>query len=182
MRFEETPLADVVLLHPEVYGDERGFFLESWNQRSFAEAGFDWHFVQDNHSRSSRGILRGLHFQTEHSQGKLVRISQGAVFDVIVDLRRSSPSFGSWYGVELSAESHNMLYLPPGCAHGFYVLSEYADFLYKASDYYHPQSELSLKWNDPEVGIDWPLAAGQTPLLSAKDAAGLAWSEIPFFP
>ena len=181
MRFEETPLADVVLLHPEVYGDERGFFLESWNQRSFAEAGFDWHFVQDNHSRSSRGILRGLHFQTEHSQGKLVRISQGAVFDVIVDLRRSSPSFGSWYGVELSAESHNMLYLPPGCAHGFYVLSEYADFLYKASDYYHPQSELSLRWNDPELGIDWPLAAGQTPLLSAKDAAGLAWSEIPFY-
>ena len=181
MRFEETPLADVVLLHPEVYGDERGFFLESWNQRSFAEAGFDWHFVQDNHSRSSRGILRGLHFQTEHSQGKLVRISQGAVFDVIVDLRRSSPSFGSWYGVELSAESHNMLYLPPGCAHGFYVLSEYADFLYKASDYYHPQSELSLRWNDPELGIDWPLAAGQTPLLSAQDAAGLAWSEIPFY-
>lgn len=182
MRFEQSPLAGVILLHPEVYGDERGFFLESWNQRSFSEAGFDWQFVQDNHSRSSQGTLRGLHFQTEHSQGKLVRVAGGAVFDVIVDLRRSSPSFGKWYGAELSADNHRILYLPPGCAHGFYVLSETADFLYKTSDYYHPGSELCLLWNDTEIAINWPLLDGQSPLLSAKDAGGLSWSEIPFYP
>jgi dTDP-4-dehydrorhamnose 3,5-epimerase len=181
MKFEETPLAGVMLLHPEVYGDERGFFLESWNQRSFAEAGFDWSFVQDNHSRSSRGILRGLHFQTEQAQGKLVRVTSGAVYDVVVDLRRSSPSFGSWYGVELSAGTHNMLYMPPGCAHGFLVTSETADFLYKTTDYYHPASELTLAWDDSEVGIEWPLRDGQQPLLSGKDEVGLSWSEIPFY-
>ena len=181
MLFEETPVAGVILLQPRVFGDERGFFMESWNQRSFAQAGFDWEFVQDNHSRSSQGILRGLHFQTEQCQGKLVRVTSGAVFDVVVDLRRSSPSFGQWYGVHLSAENHNMLYLPPGCAHGFYVLSERADFLYKTTRYYHPASELTLMWNDPRVAINWPLLDGQAPILSAKDSAGLAWSEIPFF-
>lgn len=182
MRFNETPLADVIQLNPDVYGDERGFFLESWNQRSFNEAGFDWQFVQDNHSRSSQGILRGLHFQTEHSQGKLVRVTRGAVYDVIVDLRRGSPSFGQWYGAELSSENHCMLYMPPGCAHGFYVLSEFADFIYKTTDYYHPQSELCLAWDDPELAIEWPLLEGQAPRLSAKDSEGLPWSEIPFYP
>jgi dTDP-4-dehydrorhamnose 3,5-epimerase len=181
MKCEETPLADVIVLQPDVYGDERGFFLESWNQRRFAELGFNWEFVQDNHSRSSRGILRGLHFQTERPQGKLVRVTSGAVYDVVVDLRRSSPSFGTWHGVELSAGAHNMLYLPPGCAHGFLVLSEFADFLYKTTDYYHPESELTLAWDDAEVGVQWPLGAGQEPLLSSKDASGLSWSEIPFY-
>jgi dTDP-4-dehydrorhamnose 3,5-epimerase len=182
MLFEETPLSGVMLLQPDVFGDERGFFLESWNQRSFAEAGFDWQFVQDNHSRSSQGILRGLHFQTEQCQGKLVRVTSGAVFDVVVDLRRSSPSFGKWFGTHLSGENHSMLYMPPGCAHGFYVQSERADFLYKTTDYYHPASELTLMWNDPEVAVDWPLPGGQPPILSAKDSDGLPWSEIPFFP
>jgi dTDP-4-dehydrorhamnose 3,5-epimerase len=182
MLFEETPLSGVMLLQPKVFGDERGFFLESWNQQSFAQAGFDWQFVQDNHSRSSQGILRGLHFQTEQCQGKLVRVTKGAVFDVVVDLRRSSPSFGKWFGAHLSAENHCMLYMPPGCAHGFYVQSERADFLYKTTDYYHPASELTLMWNDPEIAIKWPLLESQPPTMSAKDSDGLSWSEIAFFP
>jgi dTDP-4-dehydrorhamnose 3,5-epimerase len=181
MQFEATPLQDVLLLEPAVYGDDRGFFTESWNRDTFAEAGHDWEFVQDNHSRSSQGILRGLHFQTEQVQGKLVRVVSGAVFDVAVDLRRSSASFGRWFGVELSAANHRLLWLPPGCAHGFYVLSESADFLYKTTDYYHPASELTLAWDDPSVGIDWPLVGGQSPILSDKDSSGLAWSEIPYF-
>ena len=181
MKFEATPIEDAYLLQPRVFGDERGFFMESWNQQTFAEAGYHWQFVQDNHSRSGQGILRGLHFQTEQAQGKLVRVTSGAVFDVIVDLRRSSPSFGQWFGVELSAESHNMLYMPPGCAHGFYVLSDYADFLYKTTDYYHPASELTLAWDDPTVGIEWPLIEGTLPTLSEKDQQGLAWSEIPYY-
>ena len=180
MKFEKTPLQEVLLLQPKVFGDERGFFLESWNERIFAASGHDWNFVQDNHSRSEQGTLRGLHFQTIQPQGKLVRIISGAVFDVVVDLRRNSPSFGQWYGVELSAEKQNMLWLPPGCAHGFYVLSEFADFLYKATDYYRPESELSLRWDEPRLGIEWPLG-GTQPRLSAKDADGLGWDEIPFF-
>lgn len=182
MKFEQSPLADVIVVQPKVFGDERGFFLESWNQDAFAEAGFDWQFVQDNHSRSSRGILRGLHFQTEHAQGKLVRVVSGAVFDVVVDLRRSSPSFGRWYGLELSAQRNNMLYLPPGCAHGFYVTSESADFLYKTTDYYHPESEMSLQWNDSHLAIEWPIPEGEDPILSAKDADALTWQETPFYP
>jgi dTDP-4-dehydrorhamnose 3,5-epimerase len=181
MIFEQTPLADVIVVRPQVFGDARGFFLESWNRQTFAEAGYDWEFVQDNHSRSSQGILRGMHFQTEQSQGKLVRVTQGRVFDAIVDLRRSSPSFGQWFGIELDAAEHTMLYMPPGCAHGFYVLSESADFLYKTTDYYHPQSEVSLAWNDPTVGITWPLVSGQEPQLSAKDAKGLRWEQLPYF-
>jgi dTDP-4-dehydrorhamnose 3,5-epimerase len=181
MNIKQTPLSDVFLLEPCVFGDERGFFLESWNQQQFAELGHDWQFVQDNHSRSAQGILRGLHYQTEQVQGKLVRVVQGAVFDVVVDLRRSSPSFGQWYGVELSAENKQLLWLPPGCAHGFYVLSECADFLYKTTDYYHPESEVSLRWDDPTVAVTWPLVNGEPPTLSAKDATGLAWSEIPTF-
>jgi dTDP-4-dehydrorhamnose 3,5-epimerase len=182
MKFEPTPLADVIVVQPRVFGDERGFFLESWNQNAFAEAGYNWQFVQDNHSRSSKGILRGLHFQTEHAQGKLVRVVSGTVFDVVVDLRRSSPSFGRWYGLELSAQRNNMLYLPPGCAHGFYVTSESADFLYKTTDYYHPESEMCLQWNDSHLAVEWPIPEGEAPILSAKDASALSWQEVPFYP
>jgi dTDP-4-dehydrorhamnose 3,5-epimerase len=179
--FEPTPLEGAFIIRPRVFGDERGFFLESWNRRTFAEAGLELDFVQDNHSRSRQGILRGLHFQIEQVQGKLVRVTSGAVFDVIVDLRRSSPSFGQWYGVELRAEEHTMLWMPPGFAHGFYVLSESADFLYKTTDYYHPASEVSLRWDDPALGIAWPLPEGESPTLSGKDRDGLAWDEIPLF-
>jgi dTDP-4-dehydrorhamnose 3,5-epimerase len=181
MNFIETPLKDVYLLEPKVFGDSRGFFLETWNIDTFHKVGFDLTFMQDNHSRSARGILRGLHFQTEHTQGKLVRVTSGEVFDVAVDLRRSSPTLGQWYGVNLSAENHNMLWVPPGFAHGFYVLSEYADFLYKCTDVYHPGSELTLAWNDPTVGIEWPVPAGDEPQLSDKDVNGLSWDKVPLF-
>lgn len=181
MKLEATPLQDAFLITPRVFGDDRGFFLESWNRRAYAELGLDVEFVQDNHSRSQQGILRGLHFQTQHAQGKLVRVTSGAVYDVIVDLRRSSPTFGRWYGVELRADLHNMLWMPPGFAHGFYVLSDSADFLYKTSDYYHPESEITLRWDDPTVAVEWPLASGNPPTLSAKDRDGLPWEEIPLF-
>ena len=181
MKFESTPLQGVIVVQPQVFGDERGFFLESWNRRKLVEAGHDWQFVQDNHSRSSQGTLRGLHFQTEQVQGKLVRVGSGVVFDVAVDLRRSSPSFGQWFGLELGADRHNMLWIPPGCAHGFYVLSECADVLYKTTDYYHPASEVCLAWDDPDIAVDWPLPDGRIPSLSAKDREALAWSELPFF-
>ena len=181
MKFDPTPLADVFLLTPRVFGDERGFFMESWNAETFREAGFDLQFVQDNHSRSAGGILRGMHYQTEHTQGKLVRVTSGSVFDVVVDLRRSSPTLGRWYGVTLDAVEHRMLWIPPGFAHGFYVTSEVADFQYKCTELYHPESEISLAWDDPTVGIEWPLLAGQAPSLSAKDAQGLPWDQIPLF-
>ncbi len=181
MKFEETPLQGVLLLHPKVFGDQRGFFLESWSAEAFRTAGLDLNFVQDNHSRSARGILRGMHYQTEHTQGKLVRVTSGEVFDVVVDLRRESETLGQWYGVTLSADNHQMLWVPPGFAHGFYVTSEYADFQYKCTDIYHPDSEISLAWDDPTVGIEWPPPEGQLPKLSGKDAEGLAWAEIPLF-
>ena len=181
MKFEATPLKDVFLLKPSVFGDQRGFFLESWNAETFRAAGFDLSFVQDNHSRSARGILRGMHFQTRHTQGKLVRVTSGEVFDVVVDLRRSSPTLGQWYREYLSADNHHMLWVPPGFAHGFYVTSEFADFQYKCTDIYHPASEISLAWDDPTVGIDWPIPEGELPQLSAKDAAGLAWGDVPLF-
>ena len=181
MKFESTSLGDVFLLKPQVFGDQRGFFLESWNAQTFRDAGFDLHFVQDNHSRSARGTLRGMHFQTQHTQGKLVRVTSGEVFDVVVDLRRSSPTCGQWLGVWLSADNHHQLWVPPGFAHGFLVTSEYADFQYKCTDIYHPASEVSLAWDDPTVGIDWPLPGGEPPQLSAKDGQGLAWKDIPLF-
>jgi dTDP-4-dehydrorhamnose 3,5-epimerase len=181
MKFIETPLKDMFVLEPRVFGDERGFFLETWNLDTFRAAGFDLHFVQDNHSRSAHGILRGLHFQMEHPQGKLVRVTSGEVFDVAVDLRRSSPTLGQWYGVTLSAENKRMLWVPPGFAHGFYVTSDSADFLYKCTDIYHPASEKTLAWNDPTVGIEWPVPVGEAPQLSAKDAQGLSWADIPRF-
>ena len=162
-------LPEVLLLEPRIFGDARGFFLESFNARAFAAAtGIEASFVQDNHSRSGKGVLRGLHYQILQPQGKLVRVVRGRVFDVAVDLRRSSPRFGQWAGAELSEDNHRQLWIPPGFAHGFLVLSESADFLYKTTDYYAPQHERSVLWNDPGIGIDWPLE-GDEPLLSAKD-------------
>ena len=179
MKFEATPLQGVYLLTPNVFGDERGFFMESWNATTFANAGFDMEFVQDNHSRSAKGILRGLHYQTEHTQGKLVRVTAGAVFDVAVDMRRDSPTLGQWYGVTLSAENHQMLWVPAGFAHGFYVLTDVADFQYKCTEVYHPASEVALAWDDPQVGINWPVPAGEQPQLSGKDKEGLPFTEAP---
>ena len=172
MNIIPTALPGVLILEPRVFGDERGFFLESFNQRAFEQAtGLGLTFVQDNHSRSSRGVLRGLHYQLPpQAQGKLVRVTQGTVFDVAVDLRRSSPSFGRWIGVELSGENHRQLWLPPGMAHGFLVTSDSADFLYKTTGYYAPAAERCVRWNDPTIGIDWP-QVGRAPILSAKDVA-----------
>lgn len=181
MKFDNTPLPDVLLVKPRVFGDHRGFFLESWNAEVFRSAGFDLPFVQDNHSRSARGTLRGLHYQTEHTQGKLVRVTSGEVYDVVVDLRRSSPTLGQWYGVHLSAANHDMLWVPPGFAHGFLVTSDYADFQYKCTDIYHPASEVCLAWDDPTVAVEWPLTDGAKPQLSGKDADGLAWDHIQLF-
>lgn len=182
MAYTATPtkIPGVLILQPQVFGDARGFFLESFNARDFAQAtGLDVHFVQDNHSKSARGVLRGLHYQIAHAQGKLVRVVQGEVFDVVVDLRRSSPTFGQWDGVHLSAENHRQLWIPPGFAHGFVVLSESAEFLYKTTDYWYPAHERSLLWNDPALGIDWPIDFA--PVLAAKDAAALPLAEAACF-
>jgi dTDP-4-dehydrorhamnose 3,5-epimerase len=172
MKVTTTAIEGVLILEPRVFGDERGFFLESFNQKVFDDAvGHEVHFVQDNHSRSTKGVLRGLHYQLPpHAQGKLVRVTQGAVFDVAVDMRRSSPSFGRWVGVELSGQNHRQLWLPPGMAHGFLVTSDSADFLYKTTGYYAPGAEGCVRWDDPAVGIPWP-ALDHAPMLSAKDAA-----------
>jgi dTDP-4-dehydrorhamnose 3,5-epimerase len=170
MKVTPTALSDVRLIEPRVFGDERGFFFESWNARAFAAAGLPATFVQDNHSRSARGVLRGLHYQIEHAQGKLVRVVAGEVFDVVVDLRRSSPTFGRSFGLALSAANRRMLWVPPGFAHGFLALSEYAEFLYKTTDYWYPEHERTLLWSDPALGIDWPLSGA--PVVTAKDAAG----------
>jgi len=175
-----TSLPDVLVIEPRVFGDARGFFFESWNRRAFAEAGIDVEFVQDNHSRSRRGVVRGLHYQIEHAQGKLVRVTEGAVFDVAVDLRRSSPNFGRHVALELSAENRRMLFIPPGFAHGFMVTSDAAEFLYKTTDYWYPQHERTLLWNDPALGIDWPLAT--KPTLTAKDAAGTPLAQADVYP
>lgn len=182
MDVERLSIPEVLLFRPKVFGDARGFFLESWNRQKFAAAGVDAEFVQDNHSRSGRSILRGLHYQVQNTQGKLVRVTNGAVFDVAVDLRRSSPTFGRWVGVELSADNHHMLWVPPGFAHGFLVLSASADFQYKCTDYYAPAHERSILWSDPEIGIRWPLAAGERPQLSPKDAAGVRLRDADTFP
>ena len=171
MNFLDTPLEGVRLIEPRVFGDERGFFLESFNARDFEAAGLPGAFVQDNHSRSARGVLRGLHYQIQRPQGKLVRVVAGAVFDVAVDLRRSSPTFGRWWGTEISAENRRMLWVPPGFAHGFCVTSDSADFLYKCTELWAPEHERSLAWDDPALGIEWPLPGGTPPTLAAKDAA-----------
>ncbi len=180
MKVTPTALPDVRIIEPRVFGDERGFFFESWNARTFAAAGIEATFVQDNHSRSRRGVLRGLHYQIEHAQGKLVRCVTGEVFDVAVDLRRSSATFGRSIGVALSAENRRMLWVPPGFAHGFVVLSDVADFLYKTTDYWHAEHERTLLWNDPTLGIAWPLA--DAPVLNAKDAAGTPLASADVYP
>ncbi|MFT5032792.1 MAG: dTDP-4-dehydrorhamnose 3,5-epimerase [Bacteroidia bacterium] len=181
MKVQQTPIDGLLVIEPQVFGDERGFFIEIWQAARYKEAGIEGDFVQDNQSRSRRGILRGLHYQIQNPQGKLVRVTDGEVFDVAVDLRRSSPTFGQWYGVILSASNHRQFWVPPGFAHGFYVMSESADFNYKCTNYYSPEFERSLQWNDAAVGIDWPLVEGETPQLSQKDAAGLPLSEIEVF-
>ncbi|MEP6997227.1 MAG: dTDP-4-dehydrorhamnose 3,5-epimerase [Betaproteobacteria bacterium] len=180
MKVTPTDLPEVLLLEPKVFGDERGYFFESYNRRALAGAGVDVEFVQDNHSRSARGVLRGLHYQIEHAQGKLVRVTAGEVFDVAVDLRRSSPRFGRWCTVTLSAENRRMLWIPPGFAHGFLVTSDAAEFLYKTTDYWYPQHERSLLWSDPALGIRWP--APGAPLVAAKDAAGRTLAQADVYP
>ena len=180
MRFVECDIPGPLIIEPKVFGDDRGFFLESWNRAAFADAGLDVTFVQDNHSRSSRGVIRGLHYQNPNPQGKLVRVANGRVFDVAVDIRRSSKNFGRWIGVELSAANQRMLWVPPGFAHGFLTLEDQTDFLYKCTDFYQPTAEHCVRWDDPELAIDWPLE-GLTPELSAKDQASklLAESALP---
>lgn len=180
MQVTATDLPEVLIIEPKVFGDARGFFLESFNAKAFAKAtGVDLPFVQDNHSRSAQGVLRGLHYQIQQPQGKLVRVVRGAVFDVAVDVRRSSRNFGRWVGVELSEDNHRQLWVPPGFAHGFLVLSDSADFLYKTTDYYAPEHERSVLWNDPAIGIDWPLPGA--PLLSGKDQAGVLLKDAEVF-
>lgn len=181
MKAAPTAIPDVVMFEPDIFGDERGFFLESWNEQKFrGAAGVDARFVQDNHSRSRRGVLRGLHYQIKRPQGKLVRVVRGRVFDVAVDLRKSSPTFGRWVGTDLAEDNCRQLWIPSGFAHGFLVLSEIADFLYKSTDYYAPEHERCILWNDPAIGIEWP--TDHEPTLSAKDRAGKLLREAEVFP
>lgn len=180
MKFLETAIPGPIIVEPAVFGDDRGFFLESWNVAKFREGGLDLTFVQDNHSRSAKGVLRGLHFQNPNPQGKLVRVTAGAVWDVAVDVRRSSPHFGKWVGVELSAANKRMFWVPPGFAHGFLTLENDTDFLYKCTALYEPASDHSLLWNDPSLGIEWPLGDIE-PKLSGKDVAGKPLGEIEAF-
>ena len=176
----QTAIPEVLIMEPKVFGDDRGFFFESFNARDFAQVtGLSVQFVQDNHSKSSHGVLRGLHYQIQHPQGKLVRVVQGEVFDVAVDLRRASATFGCWVGERLSADNKKQLWVPPGFAHGFVVLSETAEFLYKTTDYWYPEHERSLLWCDPAIGIDWPIE--EQPLLAAKDAAGMLLAEAEHY-
>jgi dTDP-4-dehydrorhamnose 3,5-epimerase len=180
MKLVATSIPDLLVIEPRVFGDDRGFFLESWNRRTFADLGLDLDFVQDNHSRSARGVLRGLHFQNPRPQGKLVRVTAGRAWDVAVDLRRSSPTFGKWEGVELSAANKRMFWVPPGFAHGFVSLEDGTDFLYKCTDFYEPANEHALLWNDPALGIEWPLE-GVEPQLSGKDRDGVPLAEVEPF-
>lgn len=180
MKLISTAIPDLLIFEPKVFGDQRGFFLESYNQLTFQSlTGLSLNFVQDNHSRSGKNVLRGLHYQIQQPQGKLVRVTSGKVFDVAVDLRKSSPTFGHWDGVELSGDNHRQLWVPPGFAHGFVVLSEQADFLYKTTDYYAPEHERCIRWDDPDVGIIWP--EGIAPLLSGKDQQGLSLKDAEVF-
>jgi dTDP-4-dehydrorhamnose 3,5-epimerase len=177
-----TAIPEVLVIEPRVFGDERGWFTESFNAQEFAAAtNLNVEFVQDNHSFSRQWTLRGLHYQSKNIQGKIVRVVSGSVFDVVVDLRKQSPTYGKWASIELSAQNYKQLWIPPGFAHGFLVLSETSEFLYKTTDYYHPQSEVCLVRNDPAIGIEWPLPAGTAPNLNAKDMAGLAWDAAPKF-
>jgi dTDP-4-dehydrorhamnose 3,5-epimerase len=180
MKFVPTEIEGLIIIEPQVFGDDRGFFLESWNAEKFREGGLDLHFVQDNHSRSAKGVLRGLHFQNPNPQGKLVRVTAGRAWDVAVDIRKSSPTFGKWVGVELSAANKRMFWVPPGFAHGFVSLEDGTDFLYKCTELYTPSNEHSLLWNDPAIGIEWPLE-GIEPQLSGKDRDGKPLAEIEAF-
>lgn len=182
MIFKPTRLPEVVLIEPKAFGDARGFFMETWEARKFADGGINVSFVQDNHSRSSRGVLRGLHYQLRQTQGKLVRVTEGNVFDVVVDVRKSSPTYGQWVGEYLSADNRRMLWIPPGFAHGFVVLSERVDFLYKVTDFYDPASERTLLWNDPDIGIEWPIPQGVDLIISEKDRNGTRWLSIESLP
>lgn len=182
MEFESTRLPEVVLIKPRVFGDARGFFFETWHAQEFSAAGIVMSFVQDNHSHSARHTLRGLHFQSEQPQGKLVRVTRGEVFDVAVDIRRSSPRFGQWVGVILSETNHYMLWVPPGFGHGYLALSEEIDFIYKCTDYYAPQHERAIRWNDPQLAVRWPLPEGVAPILSGKDALAPLLSQAETYP
>ena len=182
MEFEPTAIPEVMLVRPKVFGDSRGYFLETWQERQFAAAGIAARFVQDNHSRSAQWTLRGLHYQVQQAQGKLVRVCSGAAFDVAVDLRRSSATFGRWVGVELSDANHHMLWIPPGFAHGFLALTPQVDFAYKCTDFYAPQFERTVHWSDPQLAIHWPLPAGVAPLLAAKDSAAPQIGAAECFP
>jgi dTDP-4-dehydrorhamnose 3,5-epimerase len=175
MEFESTNIADVLLILPQVHGDERGFFMETYQAHRFMEAGVLYPFVQDNHSGSQRGTLRGLHYQIQHPQGKLLRVVAGEIFDVAVDMRRSSPTFGKWVGTTLSAQNKMQIWVPPGFAHGFYVLSDWAELVYKTTDYYAPQWERTLLWNDEQINVQWPIIEGRPVILSAKDKQGTAF-------
>ena len=181
MNIIPTDIPGPVIIEPQIFGDDRGFFMETFQKRIFSEAGLPTDFAQDNHSGSRKGILRGLHYQLVRPQGKLVRVVVGEVFDVAVDLRRSSPYFGRWVGLRLSAENKRIFWVPPGFGHAFYVLSDWAEFLYKATDFYAPEWERTILWNDPQIGIDWPLVDGQPPLVSARDAAGALLSQAETF-
>ncbi len=181
MQFADTKLSGIVLVEPKVFEDERGFFLESYHKKLFNEQGIALEFVQDNHSRSKQGALRGMHYQIQQPQGKLVRVILGEIYDVAVDLRKSSPTFGQWIGFYISADNKKQIYIPPGFAHGFYVVSEWAEVLYKATDYYAPQWERTLLWNDTHINISWPLLEGKAPLLSPKDATGLPFHKAEVY-
>lgn len=172
MKVSPRAIPEVKIIEPQVFTDQRGFFMETWNQQVFAEAGIAENFVQDNHSRSTRGVLRGLHYQLRHPQGKLMRVISGQIFDVAVDLRADSPFFGKWVGEIISAENNHMLWLPAGFAHGFYIISEVADVVYKCTDFYDPEGEKTIRWDDPEIAIDWPLVNGEKPVVSDKDTRG----------
>lgn len=180
MQFLHSDIPDVVVIDPVVHEDARGFFTETWHAEKFADAGIDAAFVQDNHTRSERGTLRGLHYQVEQAQGKLVRVSQGEAFDVAVDLRKSSPTFGQWTGTTLSGENRRSIWIPPGFAHGFYVTGDCAEFIYRCTDYYSPENERTIRWDDPDIGIVWPLG-NATPVVSDKDAAGVALKDADVY-
>jgi len=181
MNFISTDIPEVILIEPQVFGDSRGFFMETFQQQKFTQAGIDYDFVQDNHSRSVQGTLRGLHYQVRHTQGKVVRVVLGEVFDVAVDLRRSSPTFGKWVGYNLSTENKRQLWIPPGFGHGFYTLSDWAEVVYKATDYYSPEDERSIVWNDVEINIEWPAQAREILIISPKDAQGSTLQQAEVF-
>lgn len=181
MKFTATSIPDVILVEPQVLGDQRGFFIETYQANKYAQAGITAEFVQDNHSGSRQGVLRGLHYQIRYPQGKLLRVISGKIFDVAVDLRRYSPTFGQWVGTILSAQNHLQMWVPPGFAHGFYVISEWAELIYKVTDRYAPQWERTLRWNDPQVNIEWPLVGNAAPLLSEKDEQGKYLTEAEYY-